>query len=144
MVVYQKVSFFNMSLDHLIKLARRTGDRLIVHDSSGEKDLVIMDIDSYEQLLDLQTMSDERDFFAPEPWERDDLSDDLSADEPETGASPWHSAADVFRGAFEMAHDQEIKIEDIPFGSDSSPASASSWRDEPLAEEEPVFYEEPV
>lgn len=136
-----------MSLDHLIKLARRTGDRLIVHDSSGEKDLIIMDIDSYEQLLDLKTMSDERDFFAPEPWEKDDLLDDLSADESEAEDSPWHSAADVFRGASAdpwaslmaqptsvLKTDHEIKIEDV----------SSSWQDEPLGEEDPVFYEEPV
>lgn len=42
-----------MSLDRLIKLAKKTGDRLIVHDPREGRDIVIMDIDSYEQLFDV-------------------------------------------------------------------------------------------
>lgn len=40
-----------MSLNRLIKLAQKTGDRLIIHDREHLADIVIMDIDAYEQLL---------------------------------------------------------------------------------------------
>jgi hypothetical protein len=40
-----------MSLDRLINLVKKTGDRLVVHDSITEQDVVLMDIDSYEDLL---------------------------------------------------------------------------------------------
>ena len=135
----------HMSLDRLIQLAKRTGDRLIVHDPSGENDLVIMDVDSYERLLDLET----------EPWERDqdEFEDDMPGDE----LSSWYSAADVLGG--KQIIDNEIKIEDVPFASEASmddwlqtfpvPQAHSSplpstWGEEPLTEDEPVFYEEPV
>lgn len=40
-----------MSLDRLINLAKKTGDRLIVHNPIDEHDVVIMDLDSYEGML---------------------------------------------------------------------------------------------
>lgn len=40
------------SLDRLIDLAQRTGDRLIVHNPIEDKDVVIMSVDEYEQMLD--------------------------------------------------------------------------------------------
>jgi hypothetical protein len=42
------------SIDRLIKLAKKTGDRLIIHDPVEGNDVVIMDIDSYEMLMDTQ------------------------------------------------------------------------------------------
>lgn len=39
------------SLDRLIDLARKTGDRLIIHDPYGEKDFVILDIEQYKNLV---------------------------------------------------------------------------------------------
>lgn len=42
------------SLERLLKLARRTGDRLIVHDPTADEDIVIMSINQYEHLLDAQ------------------------------------------------------------------------------------------
>lgn len=55
-----------MSLERLIKLARRTGDRLIIQDIDSDKHIVILDIDSYEALVDAQMemldkMTDEPD-----------------------------------------------------------------------------------
>jgi hypothetical protein len=41
-----------MSLDRLIDLASRTGDRLIVHNPIECQDVVIMSIDEYENLID--------------------------------------------------------------------------------------------
>ena len=74
-----------MSLDRLIDLAKRTGDRLIVHDPIRGRDIVIMGIDVYEQLV----MDKGMDMYL----EEDDMSNDSS----------WHSAGDVlsdrYRGA---------------------------------------------
>ncbi len=42
------------SIDRLLRLARKTGDRLIVHDPNEERDIVIMDLDQYELLVDAQ------------------------------------------------------------------------------------------
>ncbi|GEM_PF-1597527 len=39
------------SLDRLINLAKKTGDRLIVHNPIDNQDVVIMDLDSYEGML---------------------------------------------------------------------------------------------
>ncbi len=39
------------SLDHLIDLAKRTGDRLIVHDPIEGRDVVIMDVQEYENMV---------------------------------------------------------------------------------------------
>lgn len=50
-------------LERLIELARRTGDRLIIHDPSAQRDLVIMDLDQYELLVtcadEIQSQIDE-------------------------------------------------------------------------------------
>ena len=43
------------SIDRLIRLARKTGDRLIIHDPSDERDIVIMDLDQYEILVDAKS-----------------------------------------------------------------------------------------
>ena len=40
------------SLDHLIDLAQRTGDRLIVHNPVEDRDVVIMGVDEYERIID--------------------------------------------------------------------------------------------
>ena len=42
------------SLERLIKLAKRTGDRLIIHDPVDGNDIVVMDLDAYEMLMDTQ------------------------------------------------------------------------------------------
>lgn len=43
-----------MSLDRLLNLVKKTGDRLVVHDPINERDVVIMDLDSYEDLLSMR------------------------------------------------------------------------------------------
>lgn len=40
-----------MSLDRLINLVKKTGDRLVVHDPINGHDIILMDIDSYEDML---------------------------------------------------------------------------------------------
>lgn len=39
------------SVDRLIELARKTGDRLIIHDPYGDRDFVILDIEQYKNLV---------------------------------------------------------------------------------------------
>ncbi len=127
-----------MSLDHLIDLARRTGDRLIVHNPLESQDVVIMTVNEYEKLIKL----DEEEFGS-----------EMSSD--------WYSAGSVLEEKYKDSDwydnadgDEEIKIDDIPdFESDfSAPRNipykesfaSAEWKEEPLASEEPVFYEEPV
>jgi hypothetical protein len=44
----------NQELTRIFDLARRSGDRLIVTDTNGKRPVVVMDLASYEQLLDRQ------------------------------------------------------------------------------------------
>src|SRR3989344_3372524 len=135
------------ALDRLIRLAQRTGDRLIVHDPSGENDLVIMGVDSYEQLLDRQTVSADRSWLEPEPWERKylaemeangadeaDSTDEFAGDMPWDEPSPWYSAAEV------LGEKPPTRLSSLPFtwgGEDPL------VKEDPLAgNDEPVFYEE--
>ena len=56
----------NYSLEYLIELSKRTGDRLIVHDSVMGEAFVIMPLESYESLLHEKKYSFESDEFEPE------------------------------------------------------------------------------
>ena len=77
-------------------------------------------------------------------WDDDLDSDDTDEDEEE----------EIDLGSFMGAGgSNEIKIEDIPFGSEQKTTpvplvenkeEGGGWKEEPLLEEEPVFYEEPV
>jgi hypothetical protein len=77
----------NKYFQQALKLARRTGDRLIVFDSAkNQKPVVVMDIDAYEDLVD------ESEWLGPDMWEYDD-SDDLTdmdnLDRINSDAAPW-------------------------------------------------------
>ena len=71
-----------MSLNRLISLAQRTGDRLIVHDPINGRDIVPMGIGAYEELLDKAEDVDNE----INPW--DDDHD-----------SPWSGATGQMSGA---------------------------------------------
>lgn len=60
-----------MSLDRLIRLAQKTGDRLIVHNATEDSDVVIMDLDSYERLLHIDDEEEVRveDIPFDAPWD---------------------------------------------------------------------------
>lgn len=151
------------SLDRLIRLAQRTGDRLIVHDRRGE-DVVIMSVDEYEDLLDEVVAGG----FEHTAYEE---------------TSPWHSAEDVLEERYhdtvphahqehgrhdrqyhegdweEARHAHEVQ-QPRPVAQPQQPATppppppqpiqyheqegveVEQHREEQL--EEPVFYEEPV
>lgn len=99
------------SLDRLIALAKRTGDRLIIHDPSSGQDMVILDIDSYERLMvgrkDVRSLSERelldqinRDIAiwrAGLTTEQDDY-DDYQASESEN--SSWARASNILEQTF--------------------------------------------
>lgn len=97
-----------MSLDRLINLARRTGDRLIVHNPMEDSDIVIMDVDEYESLLtdknDVRSLSERQlldkinrdiaiwranDELESDPDEAADIFEKIS------DANDWHSTKNV-------------------------------------------------
>lgn len=100
------------SLDRLINLAKRTGDRLIIHDPVEGRDIVIMDVEHYERLVlerqDVRELSSDqmldqinRDIAIwrsnkemDEQWERDMQLED-EADE-EMFEYPYGWSADPF------------------------------------------------
>ena len=152
------------SLDRLIDLAKRTGDRLIVHDPIEGCDVVILDVDEYERLVlnKKERQEDELDRVFS-----DDYGDDWQNQPEDWRSQPedWHTAGSVLEDRYgshnwpdeeEELSDDDIKIEDIPdFGPNFEPEKINAvpfqaqentevWKEEPLLEEEPVFYEEPV
>lgn len=128
------------SLDRLIRLAKRTGDRLIVHNPVDETDVVIMGIDEYENLLeekqDVRGLSERgllnqinRDIAI---WRANDKLESESEEEvfdlEDNTASNWHSAGSVMesRGLDEFIPEEimtekedniepkELNLEEVP------------------------------
>lgn len=138
-----------MSLDHLIDLARRTGDRLIIHNPLESQDVVIMTVNEYEKLIDEEEFDSEM---------RSDWYSAGSVLEEKYKNSDWYDSADdpsaEFIPSHDRAQDEEIKIDDIPdFEPDFSEPknipykenfASAEWKEEPLPSEEPLFYEEPI
>ncbi len=158
-----------MSLDRLINLAKKTGDRLIIHDPIQNRDLVIMDITAYEKLLDGATSS----------------SDEVNW---EDNASPWHSAKSILNERYtedfwDNLHDEESAVSEeeivlpeelpplptpetpryvpveepvreanqgpkpiLPRSENAEPIvlDPSTEQSTPTLADEPLFYEEPV
>lgn len=91
-----------------------------------------------------------------EKWERemmlDELDEDVEGEEPlfspsfghDSHPADWHSISDVINKKYTPkleTVEEEIKIENVPF----RPMGVDiAWQEEPLASDEPVFYEEPV
>ena len=119
-----------MSLDRLIDLAHRTGDRLIVHNPLDNQDVVIMSVDEYEYLVDgsreVRNLSSNqlldqinRDISVwrnnketDEDWDRtSELEDELWDEEMsnfsfDPSHDPWHKAGDVLGKKYSV-HDFE-------------------------------------
>lgn len=163
-----------MSLDRLIRLAKRTGDRLIVHNPVDETDVVIMDVDEYEALLDekqdVRGLSERqllnqinRDIAI---WRANDKLENEYEEEIfdfEDNKTDWHSAGSVMenRGFEESDYGLE-KVEEIEDDEDlEMPSLAEVLKNESpfveatadkeeneskglISDDEPVFYEEPI
>ena len=102
------------SLDRLLRLAKKTGDRLIIHDSATEESMVLLSLDAYEQLVDSSSHWQSNPAVAEDDsaWPLD-VHDGPGADEPPADlefppvqspvaapvSSPvpeaWHAAGDV-------------------------------------------------
>ena len=119
-----------MSLDRLIDLAKRTGDRLIVHNPLDNQDVVIMSVDEYEYLVDgnreVRNLSSNqlldqinRDISVwrnnkeqDEDWDRTSELEDELWDEEMSNFSfdpfddPWHKAGDILGKRYSV-HDFE-------------------------------------
>ncbi len=101
-----------MSLDRLINLARRTGDRLIVHQPEKGEDIVIMDVGEYELLMDkrqdVRNLSDRqlldqinRDIAiwrANDKLEDEEIFGDFSSEKEEE--KDWFSAGNILGERF--------------------------------------------
>jgi len=113
---------FYMSLQRLINLAKKTGDTLIIHDTRGDRDMVIMDVDRYEHLLLDASFMDDTD------------TEEFTDDTPST----WHSAGDLLgscthddTGLYDVSDDMyemadpiamedSFTIDDAPLGEEES------------------------
>ncbi len=90
-----------MSLYRLIRLAKKTGDRLIVHNETDSSNIVIMDLDNYERLVDFVDPEDFGVDFGsvppwsptPDPWDMTPSTTTQypweAEDEPEYGSDDW-------------------------------------------------------
>ena len=158
------------SLERFINLAKKTGDKFIIHDSHTGESVVVMDFDEYESLVEnnFQDNIDFEDFLT----DQDDL-EELTSQEN----SNWHHAGEVLNdkynfpkqeegvfsdeefdfsdepvesnldGDFEfdsLESEPETSIEELPFDAPHLPETEGDWEEEPLPGEEPVFLEEPV
>lgn len=89
------------SFDRLIDLVKRTGDNLIVHDPIEGRDVVIMDVDKYEELLESQECTCEHDDFNSE------LEDVFDED------NDWHRAGDVLEDRYNFSDFDEEDEEEF-------------------------------
>lgn len=142
-----------MSLERLIRLVRKTGDRLVVHDPQAETDVVIMDLAAYETLLDLDespslsldvsrqgTLEEEETFVWPDTSEEAEIQTVRDRGEAADDFS-WTSTRDVIDGGY--GHPTTQADDAIPKRTEMNSADLS-WDDEEPLSDEPVFYEEPV
>lgn len=154
------------SLERLIRLARRTGDRLIVHDSDTAEDIVIMDLDAYERLVDSEADGMNFGFNMDGGISYDEDGESEFSEEAEEDDMPWDRAAgdsDWYR-AGEVLEDRTaaVSLSDLPqidrtrvspfdhewYGDESASGISADHSDgvfeEKLSDDEPVFYEEPL
>lgn len=169
------------SLYRLIELAKRTGDRLIVHDSLNAQDTVIMSVDQYEDLLDggafvippeddlpPSTHNDEiqaagqilqdryaevADYFSYGDHEEEGPQEENFHIPQEQLEDYEHFVTESEKQKIEPIGEQEMtdptvdepQIESLRTNiSKFQGGSSGQLEEEPLDNDEPVFYEEPV
>jgi hypothetical protein len=127
-----------MYWDRLIDLAKRTGDRLIVHDPVNGNDMVILDIASYERLL----VEGGKGVDWPPVV-------DFSEEEKDEKESPWQSTGDIIgeRYGGEPKNGSVSFVEEMWAPMHDARAEREVATEQPVpqvASDEPVFYEEPL
>lgn len=157
-----------MSLYRLIDLAKRTGDRLIVHNPIDETDVVMMSVEQYEDLLggfgtgNAAPPTPGPVDNGPMPTAGEILSDRYDAAEyfsfgDEISGTPapieenFHIPDEHIEDYEQIMAGVEETVEDEPVVEDIASAIpkgegavGAQWEEEPLDNDEPVFYEEPV
>lgn len=161
-------------LDRLIRLAKKTGDRLIVHDPVRGNDIVMLSIDAYETMLQRLDhadfdVSEEVPFGSDDPFGQSDTDTNISFDEEhddeEDGIDDWVTPADVMRDRYPSFLDDstesdtasprnredihtpaldEIRIEDIPFDRPISSSLPEEHTPPAASWEEEPIDDEPV
>ncbi len=152
-------------LNRLIDLAKKTGDRLIVHDPVTGRDVVLLTIDAYEDLIekqkgegvDEQVLIDRinRDISA---WQSFIDSQQEATPEDAVGERPvvpthWESAGQVMKERYQgfeapqpaasaqpLAPPIEPEPQHIPYQTAESEAEKAIED----SAEEPIFFEEPL
>lgn len=124
----------NNYLKQALNLARRTGDRVIVYDSAkNERPMVIMDIDSYEEMFDEFSGLDEEgpdDFDFNSEFDFEDVDSDL---EPFIDA-PDKPMVDIDRPITDL-DDFENCIEPLPEFAESNNNGTDTGFDPDTVEE---------
>lgn len=152
-----------MSLYRLIRLAKKTGDRLIVHNETDSSNIVIMDLDNYERLVDFHDPEDVRGDFGgvspwdptPRPWDTptgtapsypwEDNQDDCEVVDDE---HDWSHIGDIMSSRYAdiVPEREEIleSIDDIPPFTPEEDTFEEERREEEVHQEAPQTVPEPV
>ena len=108
----------NSQLNRVLKLVRRTGDKLVIFDKETDAAYAVMDLDQYENLLD------EAD-FDPSDWDDDD--DTFASPRSDSGFAPVGS---VIKDRW---NENENNF-DLP--AEEKIASPENWHEEELESDE--------
>ncbi len=105
----------NSNFERLFRLAKKTGDRLIVFDSNTDNHMVIMGIDEYEELIDLQTKSELDYLESNNILENIEQLDNIPGIDFESiDQSDWHSTKEILDDVHpEFVPEQEEKPENF-------------------------------
>lgn len=161
-------------LDRLIRLAKKTGDRLIVHDPVRGNDIVMLSIDAYETMLQRLDhaefdVSEEIPFGSDDSFNRFEDVEEISFAEDDDGeedeSDEWVTPADVMRNRYPSFLDDseesdatspwnpkdghtpvldDIRIEDIPFDRPISSSVPQEHTPPAASWEEEPIDDEPV
>ncbi len=108
----------NSQFDRLLKLAKRTGDRIIVTGNDGEEPVVLLPLAEYESLLDIRTFRTDR---TDERLEKRDFAEikEYDAVEEDADFDPVALERQVMAA---MAPAEEPEV--VPFEPEKAPVMA--------------------
>ncbi len=121
------------SLDRLLRLVKRTGDTLVVHNSQEDQDLVILNIDRYEDLVEGVSENREEE---DSDWYR--VGDLLQTTKQKLAPSSFEEPTPTFEQEF---HEPQHHLEDVSSAL-VAPREAEVEAEEELRYEFPIEQEE--
>ena len=91
------------SFDRVLRLAQKTGDKLIIFDRQADKHHVLLPIEDYEELLDLNYSDsaseyDEQDFEENNHYSPESHSQNQGLSFSDSEHTSWHSTGSVLGG----------------------------------------------